>query len=55
MVNPSTLIPFILATVFFAARIFAKSSGLGGGWGLDDYTIIVAYVSAPALVSVPRY
>ncbi|KAJ5127697.1 hypothetical protein N7448_008476 [Penicillium atrosanguineum] len=49
VVNPSTLIPFILATVFFAARIFAKSSGLAGGWGLDDYTIIIAYVLGTAI------
>ncbi|KAJ5638958.1 uncharacterized protein N7484_006820 [Penicillium longicatenatum] len=49
VVNPSTLVPFILATVFFAARIFAKSIGLGGGWGLDDHTIIVAYVLGTAI------
>ncbi|CAP99565.1 Pc22g22770 [Penicillium rubens Wisconsin 54-1255] len=46
VVKVSTLIPFILASVFFIARMIAKSSGLAGGWGWDDYTIIVSYVSA---------
>jgi hypothetical protein len=45
MVNAATLIPFILGTFFFITRIIAKSSGLAGGWGWDDYTIIVAFVS----------
>jgi hypothetical protein len=45
VVQPSTLIPFILASFFFVARVIAKSSGLAGGWGWDDYTIIVSYVS----------
>jgi hypothetical protein len=45
MVNAATLIPFVLATFFFITRIIAKSSGLAGGWGWDDYTIIVAFVS----------
>lgn len=45
-INGSTLAPLILASVFFVARIFAKGSGLAGGWGWDDYTIIVSYVSA---------
>jgi hypothetical protein len=45
VVKVSTLIPFILASVFFVARMIAKSSGLAGGWGWDDYTIIVSYVS----------
>lgn len=47
MINGSTLVPMILSTFFFFARIIAKSSGLAGGWGWDDYTIIVSYVSAP--------
>ncbi|KAJ5242950.1 uncharacterized protein N7469_001277 [Penicillium citrinum] len=42
-INGSTLAPLILASVFFVARIFAKGSGLAGGWGWDDYTIIVSY------------
>ncbi|KAJ5175888.1 uncharacterized protein N7482_001765, partial [Penicillium canariense] len=45
IISASTLVPFILATFFFIARILAKSSGLAGGWGWDHYTIIVAYVS----------
>ena len=45
MITASTLIPFILATFFFIARIVAKSSGLAGGWGWDDFTIIGAFVS----------
>jgi hypothetical protein len=45
MINAATLIPFILGTFFFIARIIAKSSGLAGGWGWDDYTIIGAFVS----------
>jgi hypothetical protein len=46
VVNPSTLIPFILASFFFIARIVAKSSGLAGGWGWDDYAVIVSYVGS---------
>ena len=46
MVNASTLIPLIFASFFFIARIIAKSSGLAGGWGWDDYTIIVSYVGS---------
>jgi hypothetical protein len=45
VVSGSTLTPLVLASIFFVARIFAKSSGLAGGWGWDDYTIIVSYVS----------
>lgn len=44
MITASTLIPFVLATFFFIARIVAKSSGLAGGWGWDDLTIIGAFV-----------
>ncbi|KAJ5444712.1 uncharacterized protein N7458_008584 [Penicillium daleae] len=43
MITASSLIPFILATFFFIARIVAKSSGLAGGWGWDDFTIIGAF------------
>ena len=44
MVEGSTLVPLILATFFFVARIMAKSGGLAGGWGWDDYTIIISFV-----------
>ncbi|KAJ5745122.1 hypothetical protein N7520_010304 [Penicillium odoratum] len=49
VVNPATLIPFILSTLFFIGRIFAKTNGLAGGWGLDDYSIIVAWVLGTAI------
>ncbi|CEJ53790.1 Putative Integral membrane protein [Penicillium brasilianum] len=52
MINPSTLIPFILATFFFITRIIAKSSGLAGGWGWDDYTIIVAFILGVAIYAI---
>lgn len=38
------MVPFILATVFFLNRIIIKFMHLGGAWGPDDYTVIVAYV-----------
>ncbi|OJJ82200.1 uncharacterized protein ASPGLDRAFT_59727 [Aspergillus glaucus CBS 516.65] len=41
--DPATIIPFILATILFAIRMTAKFLQLGGGWGPDDYTIIIAY------------
>jgi hypothetical protein len=44
LVSGSTLVPLILASFFFVARIISKSIGLAGGWGWDDYTIIVSYV-----------
>jgi hypothetical protein len=37
--------PLSIATILFLLRIAAKILHLGGGWGSDDYTIIVAYVS----------
>jgi hypothetical protein len=55
VVSGSTLTPLILASIFFVARIFAKSCGLAGGWGWDDYTIIVSYVSRAYLVSFLVY
>ncbi|CAG8320912.1 unnamed protein product [Penicillium nalgiovense] len=55
VVKVSTLIPFILASVFFVARIIAKSSGLAGGWGWDDYTIIVSYVLGVAIYVLDIY
>lgn len=36
--------PFVLATILFVARMAAKTWGLGGGWGGDDYSLIVAYI-----------
>ncbi|KAE8347752.1 hypothetical protein BDV24DRAFT_146547 [Aspergillus arachidicola] len=47
-----TLLPLIFSTLLFANRIAAKSMGLGGGWGPDDYTIIVAYSLAVAIFAV---
>ncbi|BCR90981.1 CFEM domain-containing protein [Aspergillus chevalieri] len=41
--DPATIIPFILATILFVIRMTAKFLRLGGGWGPDDYTIIIAY------------
>lgn len=55
MVNASTLIPFILASFFFVMRMIAKSSGLAGGWGWDDYTIIVSYVIGAAIYVLDIY
>ncbi|KAJ5456366.1 hypothetical protein N7530_011640 [Penicillium desertorum] len=55
VVKVSTLIPFILASVFFVARMIAKSSGLAGGWGWDDYTIIVSYVLGVAIYVLDIY
>lgn len=43
-IEGATLAPLVLATVIFIIRIIAKGIGLGGGWGPDDYTIIVAWV-----------
>lgn len=36
--------PFVLATLLFVIRVAAKTMGLGGGWGGDDFTLIVSYV-----------
>lgn len=48
--DPATIVPFILATILFAIRMTAKFLQLGGGWGPDDYTVIIAYVKIPFLV-----
>ena len=45
-VEGATLVPLILAGILFAIRMAAKIMGLGGGWGPDDYTIIVAEVGS---------
>lgn len=42
--DPGTIAPLVLATLLFAIRMAAKFMGLGGGWGPDDYTIIVSWV-----------
>ncbi|KAG0157233.1 Extracellular membrane protein, CFEM domain [Penicillium digitatum] len=55
VVKASTLIPFILATFFFVMRMIAKSSGLAGGWGLDDYTIIASYIIGAAIYVLDIY
>lgn len=44
-IDAATLVPLILATILVVNRAAAKLMRLGGGWGWDDYTIIVAYVS----------
>ncbi|KAJ5372952.1 hypothetical protein N7517_004958 [Penicillium concentricum] len=49
VVDAATLIPLILASFFFLIRMIAKCSGLAGGWGLDDYTIIVSYALGVAI------
>ncbi|KAJ5484342.1 hypothetical protein N7453_012296 [Penicillium expansum] len=55
VVSASTLVPFILASFFFVMRMFAKSSGLAGGWGWDDYTIIVSYIIGAAIYVLDIY
>ncbi|KAJ5952981.1 uncharacterized protein N7479_011394 [Penicillium vulpinum] len=55
VVDASTLIPLILASFFFIMRVVAKGSGLGGGWGLDDYTIVVSYVMGVAIYVLNIY
>ncbi|KAE8423359.1 hypothetical protein BDV36DRAFT_243395 [Aspergillus pseudocaelatus] len=50
--DSATLVPLIFSTLLFANRIAAKFMGLGGGWGPDDYTIIVAYGLAVAIFGV---
>ncbi|KAI9930708.1 hypothetical protein MW887_011464 [Aspergillus wentii] len=51
----STIIPFILASIFFVIRMLAKGYGLAGGWGWDDYTIIVSYIMGLAIFVVNIY
>ncbi|KAE8393126.1 hypothetical protein BDV23DRAFT_170512 [Aspergillus alliaceus] len=48
-IEAATLVPLILSTILFANRMIAKFMGLGGGWGADDFTIIVAYILAVAI------
>ncbi|KAA8643374.1 CFEM domain-containing protein [Aspergillus tanneri] len=54
-ISGSTLAPLILSSLFFLVRIVAKSLGLAGGWGSDDYTIIGAYVIGVALYVLNIY
>ncbi|KAJ5171161.1 uncharacterized protein N7500_003944 [Penicillium coprophilum] len=54
-VQAATLVPLILASFFFVVRLIAKSSGLAGGWGLDDYTIIVSYILGVAIYVLNIY
>ncbi|KAF9894850.1 hypothetical protein FE257_004471 [Aspergillus nanangensis] len=51
-VEAATLVPLILATLLFLIRMTAKAIGLGGGWGPDDYTIIVAEILAIILFAL---
>ncbi|KAJ5238047.1 hypothetical protein N7489_008138 [Penicillium chrysogenum] len=55
LVSGSTLLPLILASFFFVARIVAKGIGLAGGWGWDDYTIITSYVLGVAIYVLHIY
>ncbi|KAI9037730.1 CFEM domain-containing protein [Aspergillus affinis] len=54
-IDGSTLAPLILGAVFFIIRIAAKSFGLAGGWGWDDYTIIVSFVMAVGIYVLNIY
>ncbi|KAJ5308624.1 hypothetical protein PENANT_c065G04882 [Penicillium antarcticum] len=55
LVQGGTMVPLVLATFFFVARMIAKSSGLAGGWGWDDYTIIVSFVLGIAIFVLNIY
>ncbi|CAK38073.1 uncharacterized protein An03g01000 [Aspergillus niger] len=55
LVDPSTLAPAILATIFFFIRIAAKLANLAGGWGLDDLTVTIAWILGVALFVVNTY
>ncbi|KAJ6045178.1 uncharacterized protein N7446_003380 [Penicillium canescens] len=55
VVEGATLVPLIFATFFFVARIMAKSGGLAGGWGWDDYTIIISFVLGIAIYVLNSY
>ncbi|KAK1141823.1 hypothetical protein N8T08_008488 [Aspergillus melleus] len=54
-IDGSTLAPFILGALFFIIRIGAKSLGLAGGWGWDDYTIIVSFMLGLAMYVLNIY
>ncbi|KAK2754371.1 hypothetical protein FQN54_007015 [Arachnomyces sp. PD_36] len=50
--DAGTIIPFIIASLVFLARMAARCARLGGAWGPDDYTIIVAYALAIVIFSL---
>jgi hypothetical protein len=50
--DPGTIIPFAIATILFVIRMVTKAMHLGGGWGSDDYTLMVAYVRLPYCILV---
>ncbi|KAE8355451.1 hypothetical protein BDV28DRAFT_163073 [Aspergillus coremiiformis] len=51
----TTLVPFILGTFFFTVRMMIKGFNLGGGWGADDFTIIVAFAMGMAMFVLNIY
>ncbi|KAB8239076.1 hypothetical protein ETB97_002072 [Aspergillus alliaceus] len=55
LLEAATLVPLILGTFFFTVRIATKSFNLGGGWGADDVTIIIAFVMGIALFVLNIY
>ncbi|PLB35982.1 CFEM domain-containing protein [Aspergillus candidus] len=55
VVNGEALATLILASFFFVSRIIAKSMGLAGGWGWDDYTIIASYILGVAIYVLHLY
>ncbi|EFQ98974.1 integral membrane protein [Nannizzia gypsea CBS 118893] len=52
VVDAGTLVPFLAATLFITFRIASKLLHLGSNWGVDDFTIIVAYILAVAVYSI---
>ncbi|CBF78469.1 hypothetical protein AN7395.2 [Aspergillus nidulans FGSC A4] len=50
--DPGTIIPFAIATILFVIRMVTKAMHLGGGWGSDDYTLMVAYALGIVVFSV---
>ncbi|PWY82020.1 integral membrane protein [Aspergillus heteromorphus CBS 117.55] len=52
VVDPATLVPLILASIFFFIRLAAKVGKLAGGWGPDDTTISIAWVLGLAVYIV---
>ncbi|KAE8152990.1 hypothetical protein BDV25DRAFT_137393 [Aspergillus avenaceus] len=55
LVEGATLAPLLLTTIFFAIRITAKVFNLGGGWGMDDVTIIISWVMSIGLFVLNVY
>lgn len=50
LIEGEVLATVILAALFFTIRIVTKAFNLGGGWGADDFTIIISYVREPRLL-----